>query len=144
MRRYQMTTVSLGGVQYQIRLVDSVPGRPMVWWLYGNHRLRLTIQQSPDTPSGLRRTLVWGADLNVSPRGPVVAHETAEAAAADLMERYSTTEAEEAFELDRYLSFGDPFLAAALGGASPEHLAERAKAVLRETDAEERRPPTDG
>lgn len=73
-----------------------------------------------------------------------MAHETAEAAAADLMDRYSTAEADEADLMDRYLHFGDPFLSAAFGGASPEHLEERAKAVLREADAEELRPPTDG
>lgn len=33
-------------------------------------------------------------------------HATAEAAAAGLMDRYSTAEAEDAFELDRYLNIG--------------------------------------
>jgi hypothetical protein len=143
-RRYKMADVSLGGVQYKIKLMDSTPDWPLVWWLDGDYKLRLTIQRSPDTPSGLRRTLVWGADLNTSPRGATVTHATAEAAAADLMDRYSTSEAEDAFELDRFLNIGDARLTAAFAEAARKHLGKRANAVPRETEAEELRPPTDG
>lgn len=60
MQHYQMTAVSLGGVQYQIKRVDSSPGCLMVWWLDGNHRLRLMIQKAL-TPHRLTPHRVCGA-----------------------------------------------------------------------------------
>ncbi|WP_266449028.1 MULTISPECIES: hypothetical protein [Streptomyces] len=62
----------------------------------------------------------------------MVVHLTAEAAAADLMGRYFGPSPGDS-------SIRAGFLAAAFGGASPEHLEERAKAVLREAEEEELR-----
>lgn len=104
----------------------------MVWHVHAAPGLRLTIQKSPDAPSGWWPALVWGADLDMWPRREVVVHLTAEAAAADLMGRYFGP-----CPGDSSIRAG--FLAAAFGGASPEHLEERAKAVLREAEEEELR-----
>lgn len=136
-RRHRLTAATLGGVRYQMRLAEETSSTcPMVWWVYDKYVLRLTLRRSPDSSSKLWPALVWGAELNLWPRTEVVLHPTAEAAAADLMDRYMSPDDSSAARVG--------FLASAFGGASPEHLEERAKAVLREANAEKLRPPTDG
>ncbi|MFE4829932.1 hypothetical protein [Streptomyces sp. NPDC056672] len=126
MRRYHTPLISLGSAEYRFQLADySSPDCPMVWWVRGAPSLKLTIQKSSDA-SGWWPALEWGADLDVWPRREVVVHPTAEAAAADLMDRYMSPDDSSAARLG--------FLAAAFGGSSSEHLEERVKAVLREAE----------